>query len=662
MMTIAFGFNLPLAVADVSTDIKGHWAETQITSLVEKGIVSGYTDGTFRPDNTITRAEFMTLSNRAFAYKAQADISYTDVNISDWFYEEVAKAKAAGYISGYEDGTMKPNNQISRQEVAIIVAKIKNLNVAADSATLAKFTDAASIPDWSRGAVSAIVKAGYVAGYPDGTFKPTNPITRAEAVIILFKAMDAKVDKPKYAVIEKAGTYGPSTGSEIVTGDITIKAQDTILQNLVINGDLIIAKEVGNGDVTLNNIKVEGKTYIRGGGKDSIHINGGQYKEIVVEKTASGAVRIVATNVEGLSVTIAENAGGEEIILSGEIKTVTVNADVKIVTESKTDIGELKVARGLKDVNIQLAKDSTVKEMVLESKVTVRGEGRIEKATGSQAKESSYEIQPGIISTPSTGGSGSSGGGGDSDKDEDPDEDFQELENYLNGLLGHVNLFQKMFFEEEKIEIDIDAATVSIVAEEFKNKTSEDLFETSRNLILSDEAYLLALGLQKYQATIMLSDTDSEEGLSLYGFLAKKLADKPISEKDKIVAYLNVPSEDNFNAMKKVVEEEITTYDKLVIEIQKIKDFNEKLNIPKATIKAFTLDSFVITKDNKEIISISAGEQNSVNEIDKDIKEKLGVEPGKRLTVNDFINSMLTLNFKGKSDTYIYTLKIKDKE
>lgn len=91
-------------------DIKGHWAQRQITAWADKGLAAGYPDGTFKPDNQITRAEFVTLVNRAFNKQdAGARIDFTDINPSHWFYGEVTVAVAAGYMSGYNDRTGAPD-------------------------------------------------------------------------------------------------------------------------------------------------------------------------------------------------------------------------------------------------------------------------------------------------------------------------------------------------------------------------------------------------------------------------------------------------------------------------------------------------------------------------------------------------------------------------
>ena len=425
ILTIAFVFSTIVSLPTFPVmagcqDINGHWAKPQIEYLMAQKIINGYPDNTFKPENPISRAEFIVITNKAFNFSDSTAINYSDVNPTDWFAADIARAKAARYISGYEDGTMKPDQQISRQEAASIVARILALKSADTTATLQRFSDNETIANWSRDSIAAMVENGYLKGYPDNSFKPANSIKRAEAAVLFKIVLDRDQDdltvepKPEIqSLFDQAGTYGPKTGTQVINEDVTISASGVILQNIIIEKDLIIAKAVGDGDVTLNNVTVKGKTYVRGGGKDSIHINGGQYSEIIIEQTATGQVRIVAVDTSGLRVTISENAKGEEIILNGDFKSVTVNADnVNITTQGDTNIGEFRVQNGLQDVNIELSRDSTVNEMVLNSKTNVKGQGTIEKASGSKANDSSFATQPDSIITPGSGGGG--GGGGSS--------------------------------------------------------------------------------------------------------------------------------------------------------------------------------------------------------------------------------------------------------
>src|SRR5665648_879103 len=178
---------MPIGASAVTiSDISDHWAKATIQDWVDKEYINGYEDSTFKPDNNITRAEFMTLANKAFDYTTTTAITYIDVEADAWYAGEVAKAKAAGYIEGYPDGTMKPESTISREEAATIIMKIDELTADADAAN--SYTDAAKLI-WSKEAVGAVKTAEIMMGYPDGSFGPQNMIKRGEAVVTLDRAM-----------------------------------------------------------------------------------------------------------------------------------------------------------------------------------------------------------------------------------------------------------------------------------------------------------------------------------------------------------------------------------------------------------------------------------------------------------------------------------------
>ncbi|TYO93256.1 S-layer homology domain-containing protein [Desulfallas thermosapovorans] len=170
-------------------DVNNHWAEGQINKWAENGLAGGYADGTFKPNQQVSRAEFVALTNRAFHIdKKEAAVSFSDVKSSDWYASEVAAAKAAGYIGGYADGTFKPNNPITRQEVASILVRLLDIETTTEG--LSVFADTAQISEWSRGNVGAVVKTGLMRGMPDNKFMPLKSITRAEAVVSLDRALE----------------------------------------------------------------------------------------------------------------------------------------------------------------------------------------------------------------------------------------------------------------------------------------------------------------------------------------------------------------------------------------------------------------------------------------------------------------------------------------
>ncbi|KTD83459.1 5'-nucleotidase C-terminal domain-containing protein [Paenibacillus etheri] len=174
-------------------DINGHWAKSSINLLASKLIVSGTNNNTFSPSQSITRAEFAALITRSLGLATvSGETTFKDVNPNAWYADAIRTAAEAELISGYTDGSFKPGSPITRQEMASVLAKAikytgKTLN--ADPTALAKFIDAASIPAWSQAAVAEIAAAGIIQGATDGSFAPQKLATRAEAVTMLEKTL-----------------------------------------------------------------------------------------------------------------------------------------------------------------------------------------------------------------------------------------------------------------------------------------------------------------------------------------------------------------------------------------------------------------------------------------------------------------------------------------
>ncbi|MFY9359521.1 MAG: S-layer homology domain-containing protein [Bacillota bacterium] len=242
---------LPLTPAFAApTDIAGHWAQQALERWTGLGIVKGYPDGTIHPDGSITRAEFAALINRTFGFTHAEPTGFLDVEDSDWFKEELDKAKSAGYFVGYPDNTAKPGNFITRQEAAVIFARLLDLSYADG---VEPFADDAEIPEWSRESVMACAGRGLIEGYLDGTFRPEANMTRAEVVTVLDRLFAEVANEP--------GVYGTPEAAEL-DGSVVVTSPDVTLQNFRIKGDLFIAQSVGEGKVSLINVVVEGRTQV----------------------------------------------------------------------------------------------------------------------------------------------------------------------------------------------------------------------------------------------------------------------------------------------------------------------------------------------------------------------------------------------------------------
>lgn len=379
----------PSVSAAVFTDVKGHWAEAQITDWQERGLISGYPDGSFQPDWAVTRAEFMVMINHAFGYTEESSVTFPDVKSTDWYYHAVAKAVAAGYIKGYPDGSMCPNIPISRQEAAVILCRILNIDVS-DVKHEKNFADDKDVANWSKGSVDAVVNNGYMVGYPDHTFRSQNDMTRAEAVTILSRA--AKM------VLAAAGVYGPETGTKTISGDVTISASGITLRNTVIEGDLYLAEGIGDGQVTLKNVTVKGHTYISGGGSASpagITLNNTSLGDVNITGSAGSAIRVVASGSTevgtvdcGTDAVLEENEltgdgfgdvnipGGAKVELSGSFDQVTITGDNADLNISGT-VETLTVESGASSAEITVGSGATVNTMTLNAAATVTGAGVI---------------------------------------------------------------------------------------------------------------------------------------------------------------------------------------------------------------------------------------------------------------------------------------------
>lgn len=153
--------------------------------IPDGGYIAGYADGSFKPENRITRAEVAALMDRLLpAEKTLSDEAFSDVPKTAWYHDSVARMRAAGLIAGYEDGTFRPQAAISRAEFAAIMARLKGLN-----GTAAAFNDVAA-DHWAATAIAACTDAGLMVGYPDNTFAPDKAITRAESVCVVNRALN----------------------------------------------------------------------------------------------------------------------------------------------------------------------------------------------------------------------------------------------------------------------------------------------------------------------------------------------------------------------------------------------------------------------------------------------------------------------------------------
>ncbi|TCP52191.1 S-layer family protein, partial [Tumebacillus sp. BK434] len=177
--------------------------KTNITlqpKVLEEGVIepyiTGYPDGTFKPNRGITRAELASILLRVINIKAETSGSiYSDVSPSNWAAPAIAEVTKRGLMVGYPDGTFLPNKEMSRAEIAVVLGKVKDLSGTPQKSS---FTDIDK--HWAKNAILLAEQAGLLSGHTDGKFRPDNALTRAEAVVIFNKVLgwnDLNVNKPQ---------------------------------------------------------------------------------------------------------------------------------------------------------------------------------------------------------------------------------------------------------------------------------------------------------------------------------------------------------------------------------------------------------------------------------------------------------------------------------
>ncbi|MBS7220216.1 MAG: S-layer homology domain-containing protein [Clostridiales bacterium] len=345
-------------------DISGHWAETQIKEWANIGYISGYPDGTFLPDNSITRAEFLTLVNKIFKFENKININFIDVRPDYWAYSEIQKGISAGYVSGDKNGTFRPDDFITRQEAAVIINKLLDNTEITENKP--NFKDAYDIDEWAKNSVDIVYEYGILSGFPNGTYRPKKYMTRAEAVSALKRLTEIK-------------------GTEDIGKNEYILREEQ-MKDKIIDGDLIITDDMDT--VNLAGVTVKGNVYVKGG--NVIHAENCNINKLItdgedftfeadenttVDKTEFNSCGKISG--EGFDEVIIDDVCNDEIIIDGDIKNVVHNAKTDIFIGKNADIENFKVTENAESSHIKFEKGSKVKNAEIYGRIKIVGEGEI---------------------------------------------------------------------------------------------------------------------------------------------------------------------------------------------------------------------------------------------------------------------------------------------
>lgn len=224
-------------------DTQGHWAESYINKWSDNGVIQG-DGGYFRPDDAITRGEVAQVTQNLIGYVNKSTNTFTDIAASDWYSDAILRLVEAGVLTGNGDGTMSPNNFMTREEAMTMLARAFGLQVQNSNAGITQYADYQNISDFATGYVGVMTSSGYIGGYEDGTIRPKDYISRAEFVKI--------IDNMIKLYITEAGTYGP----EYVGGLVIIKTGGVTLSGIVAKG--VVVSGQASGDVTITGSQISG--------------------------------------------------------------------------------------------------------------------------------------------------------------------------------------------------------------------------------------------------------------------------------------------------------------------------------------------------------------------------------------------------------------------
>ena len=291
-MLLAVASCLSLAVsasaastARKATDFKDFdrnaWYADAVSAAMDNGLLYGKSSTIIDPNGDMTRAEMAAIINRSFGCYKTADISqYKDVAKSKWYYKDVALAVQMGTYNGRSSSTMAPDAPISRQEAMTVVARALELDYDSYSKTdLSVFSDRSEISNWALPYVRAMVGADYIHGRGK-ILAPLDNITRAEFAQIFHNII---------------GTYIVSKGTydKDIKGSVLIRTDDVTLQNMTVDGDLIIGCGAADGKITLDNVTVKGRLLVWGGGTKAVYCNNGTNMPAVVVARVDDAVKVI---------------------------------------------------------------------------------------------------------------------------------------------------------------------------------------------------------------------------------------------------------------------------------------------------------------------------------------------------------------------------------
>ncbi len=385
-----------------------------IEKLVSWGVIHGYEDGEVHPERMVSRAQFVAMVNRAYGYTAKGEVPFRDILATSWYYDDVVIAYTARYFTGTDRYSASPERLLTRQQAMTMLAK--NLRLTPVPGEVTQFIDGNAFADYSKGYVKAAVQKGLIKGYPDGTFRPEANISRGAMALLLYRALGNLIQEPgvyelddvfgNVTISSSATTLRNTTiaGNLYISGGLELGA--VTLENVRVLGDIIVAgsgeSETGDESVILRNVEANNLEVdslkgqylsLRSEGTTSIRNTSIRSSAYLQDRTPTG---------RGLLNITLEGSPTNEFSLSGNLENVTNKTPESTLRIASGTLQNLTVDEAAVDSSLILDPNAIVKTLNLDTGVPVTGNGDVENVNINTAGSivsmlpDNINIRPGI--------------------------------------------------------------------------------------------------------------------------------------------------------------------------------------------------------------------------------------------------------------------------
>ena len=388
-VTLLFGVSLTLTQPAEAAS----WMDPYLNQMKEWGVMKGDANGNLHGERVITRAEFVTLVNRAFGYREMGENPFKDVPNNAWYANDIRIAYKAGYFQGSSPTTASPYASVTREQAVVLIGR--SLRMQNTPGYTLDYQDSSRIGHWSRGIIHQATEMGIIGGYADGTFRPKQAITRGQAASILARAIGT--------LVNQSGEQDVGN----VYGNLTITAPGVTLSNTVVTGNLYLTGGIGLDDVVLNNVTVGGKIVVCGTGASqkgessvilrNVTANGleidsmtNQYLSVRAEgltsikdtvARTSSYIEDLTADGKGLSLIKLDGAVGAQFQLAGNIKEVINRSPASFLGIGGGVANKVTVDERATGSTLDIGANGTVRDLNLDTAATVTGKGDITNAT-----------------------------------------------------------------------------------------------------------------------------------------------------------------------------------------------------------------------------------------------------------------------------------------